>query len=129
MTKKGALRWAPIAAVAEPETAPAMTAEEDDSDRSCVTSHSQGSVAEDRRASTRSRGRARFAEADRGSRDRSVSAACSGSTGVQTEISSIVGDSASEAGQEVRGESSPKAPNHGDDTPQSRLHAARNEEP
>ena len=66
------------------------TAEEEDSGRSRGTSYSQGSGAGDRRASPRSRG-----QPSRRDRSRNV--------GVQSEVSTIVGDSASEAGQEVRG--------------------------
>ena len=92
-------------------------------------SHSESSVeatmcAGDRIASDRSRGRINRAEAQG-----AVRRARSNSTGLQSDVSTIVGDSGSEAGQAVGKERSPESPTQGDDTPQSRLHAARNQEP
>ena len=105
-----------LSAVANDPVPPAAVADDPEEEDSAA-------VADDHRASSRSRGRPSRAEVNgAGRRDRSLS------EGVQSEVSTIVGDSASEAGQEVRGEPRPKAPNHGDDTPQSRSHAARNEE-
>ena len=91
-------------------------------------SHSESSVeatmcAGDRIASDRSRGRISRAEAQG-----AVRRARSSSTGLQSDVSTIVGDSGSEAGQAVGKECSPESPTQGD-TPQSRLHAARNQEP